>query len=286
MRVILIPVADRPECARALRIAFELGRQLNANIFGCHIRPHRGSHVALPEEFASLADYDAAWEAADEGKQTAKSDAAARTLFGDVSDKHGYPLIKRPRSTPGAVWLEKVGSPDKVLSIVGPVSDLLVVSRPKAKSGKLARLFLLAALLNSSRPVLVLPQTVKSPVGKRISIAWNQSAEAARAVFAAMPLLQLADQVNIITAGPERGLGPKASQLATYLRFWGVQPRRIAAARAANDTDALVNAYHDTHSDLLVMGAYSRSRLRQRIFGGVTEFMLHQAKIPVLMLHT
>lgn len=286
MRVILVPVADRPECARALSVAFDIGQQLNANIFGCHIRPHRGSHVALPGEFASLADYEAVWEAADNGKQTSKSDAAARVLFGSVSDKHGYPLIKRPRSAPGAVWLEKVGSPDKVLSITGPVSDLLIVSRPKAKGGKLARLFLLAALLNSSRPVLVLPQNGNSPVGKRISIAWNQSAEAARAVAAAMPLLQRADEVNIITAGPEDGLGPKAAQLATYLGFWGVKSERVTAPRAADATQALIKGYHDTQSDLLVMGAYSRNRLRQRIFGGVTEFMLHKARIPVLMLHT
>ncbi len=286
MRVILVPVADRPECAKALRVAFELARQLNANVCGCHIRPHRGSRVALPMELASLADYEAVWEAADRGKQTAQRNAAARALFGKVSDKHGYPLINRPTSAPGAVWLEKVGSPDKVLSIMGPVSDLLIVSRPKAKGGKIARLFLLAALLNSSRPVLVLPQNGKSPVGKRISIAWNQSAEAARAVAAAMPLLQNAEQVNIISVGPESGLGPKASQLATYLKFWGVKSKRVAAPRAADASEGLIKGYHDTRSDLLVMGAYSRNRLRQRIFGGVTEFMLHKAKIPVLMLHT
>jgi hypothetical protein len=110
----------------------------------------------LPGEFASLADNEAVWEAADKGKQTSKSDAAARVLFGKVSEKHGSPLIKRPGSAPGAVWREKVGSPDKVMSSVGPVSDLLIVSRPKTNGGKVACLILLAALLNSSRPVLVL----------------------------------------------------------------------------------------------------------------------------------
>ena len=286
MKVILVPVADRPECARALRIAFEIGRRLDANILGCHIRAHRGSRIALPGEFDTLADYDVAWQTTGKGKQHAESGAAARALFGKVAEKYGYSLIKRPGSTPGAVWLEKVGSPNRVLSIVGPVSDLLVVSRPKTKGRKLARLFLLAALLNSSRPVLVLPQTASAPIGKRICIAWNQSAEAAHAVFAAMPLLQHADQVSILTAGPESGMGPKASQLATYLRFWGVKPRRVAAPHASDAAEALVEAFQDTHSDLLVMGAYSRSRLRQRIFGGVTECMLHRAKIPVLMLHT
>jgi nucleotide-binding universal stress UspA family protein len=285
MRVIFVPVADRPECTKALRTAFDLGQQLGANVYGCHIRAHRHSDVALTSDLGSLADDDAAWERAWKSKKTQKSSAAAKALFRKVAEHYDYELIKRPRTAAGAVWQEKVGSPDKVLAIMGPVSDLIVVSRPSAKGGKLARMFMLAALLNSSRPVLVLPQSGIATIGKRISIAWNQSAEAARAVAAAMPLLRLADQVNIITCGPERGVGPKSTQLATYLRFWGVKAERLSA-RGTDDAKALVKAYKDTRSDLLVMGGYSRSRLRQRIFGGVTEFMLHRANIPVLMLHT
>lgn len=285
MRVIFVPVADRPECAVALRTAFDLGTKLDASVSGCHIRPHRDSDIALPASLGSLADTDAAWESAWEGKNTKKGGAAANALFAKVADAKGFSPITRPGSARGALWLEKVGSPDKLLSIMGPVSDLLIVSRPAAKGGKIAGMFLLAALMNSSRPVLILPQTGKQTVGRRISIAWNQSAEAAKAVTAAMPLLQLAEQVNIITCGSEAGLGPKSGQLATYLRFWGVKSKRIRA-RGSDDPTALINAYKETKSDLLVMGAYSRSRLRQRIFGGVTDHMLHRANIPVLMLHS
>ena len=100
-----------------------------------------------------------------------------------------------------------------------------------------------------------------------------------------MPLLRLADHVNIISCKSELGLGPKSTQLATYLRFWGVKAERVTM-RGSDDAKALINAYEESESDLLVMGAYSRSRLRQRIFGGITEFMLHRANRPVLMLHT
>ncbi len=285
MRVILVPVADRPECARALRTAFDLGQRLGANVTGCHIRPHRDSNVALPRDLASVADYDAAWQAALKGKASQKSSKAAQLLFRRVAEKHDFPLLKKASAAKGAIWLEKVGSPDKLLSIWGPVSDLLIVSRPSRKGGKLARLFLNAALMNSTKPVLVLPQSGRSTVGARVSIAWNQSAEAARAVAMAMPILQAADQVNIVTVGPEGGLGPKAGQLANYLRAWGVKSKRVVA-KGDDDAKALVDACEETESDLLVMGAYSRSRLRQRIFGGVTEHMLARAKIPVLMLHS
>ena len=165
------------------------------------------------------------------------------------------------------------------------MSDLIVVSRPPKESGKIANVFMRAALLNTARPVLILPQTGVPEVGKRISIAWNQSTEAAQAVAAAMPLLQLAEQVTIITSGSDNELGPKASQLATYLRFWGVKTERVRT-RDGEVAKALIKAHKAAKSDLLVMGAYSRSRLRQRIFGGVTEFMLSRADIPVLMLHT
>lgn len=285
MRVIFVPVADRPECAKALRTAFELGQQLGASIYGCHIRAHSSSGIALPADLRSLADHDAAWEAAWKGKKTQKSGTVAETLFGKTAERLHYELIKKPRAKPGAVWLEKVGSPEKVLSIMGPVSDLIIVSRPSAKGGKLSRMFMLAALLNSSRPVLVLPQSKTPPIGKRICIAWNQSAEAALAVSAAMPLLRLAEHVSIITCGPESAPGPKSTQLANYLRFWGIKPERVRV-RGTDETKALIQGYKKTQSDLLVMGAYSHSRLRQRIFGGVTDYMLHQANIPILMLHT
>ncbi|HNP63227.1 MAG TPA: universal stress protein [Woeseiaceae bacterium] len=285
MRIIYVPVADRPECAVALRTAFDLGSKLDASVSGCHIRPHRHSDIALPASLGSVADIDAAWESVWKGNKKKIGGAAAKALFTRVAEANDYSLITRPGSKHGALWLEKVGSPDKVISIMGPVSDLIIVSRPAAKGGKIAGMFLSAALMNSSRPVLILPQSGKQTVGQRISIAWNQSVEAAKAVAAAMPLLQLADEVNIITCGPETDLGPKSGQLATYLRFWGVKSKRVRA-RGSDDPKALMKAYKDTNSDLLVMGAYSRSRLRQRIFGGVTDHMLHRADIPVLMLHS
>jgi len=285
MRVILIPVADRPECANALKTAFDLGQRLGANVCGCHIRAHSQSAVSLPASLGVAGGDQVAWESASKGKRSKKSSASAKALFASVAQTRDYSVIKKPGAKPGAVWFEKTGSPDKVLSIMGPVSDLVVVSRPSSRGGKLSRMFLRAALLNTSRPVLVLPATSRAVIGRRISIAWNQSSEAAQAVSAAMPLLQMAERVTIISRGPEGGVGPKSTQLANYLRFWGVNAKRVKAP-GADDGEALIAAYNDTKSDLLVMGAYSRNRLSQLIFGSVTEYMLQKANIPVFMLHT
>lgn len=274
MRVILVPVADRPECAKALSTAFELGHRLGASISGCHIRPHRHSNLSLSSEFAA-----AAWKK----KSTRSAPAAAKTLYRKVAERQGYELIRRPRVAPGALWSEKVGSPDKIMAIVGPVADLIVVSRPRRRDG-VASLFLNAALMETSRPVLLLPQAGRRKVGTRICIGWDQSPGAARVVASAMPLLQLADEVSIVTCGAEDQPGPKATQLAAYLAHWGVKAERLQT-RGRRIEPELMDACQDAEADMLVTGAYSRFRWYQKVLGGTTEFLVHKARIPVLMQH-
>ena len=287
MRVIFVPVADRPECASALNTAFTLGQTVGASVIGCHIRPHSDSPVALPStlSLSRLTNEEAEWQAASKPKDAKTSGTAAKVLFTRFVERHGYALLRRPRAKSGAVWMEKTGSPNKVIGIMGPVADLLVVSRPSTKGGTLARVFLSASLLKSSRPVLVLPQTERRTVGKRICIAWNQSVEAARAVAAAMPLLVQADHVCIVTCGPETQAGPKSGQLAAYLKYWGIKSEHVSTG-GKDEPKEIVAAYKSTGSDLLVMGAYSRNPVSRAVFGGVTEYMLKRASIPILMLHT
>ncbi len=275
MRVILVPVADRPECARALATAFDIGKRVGACVSGCHMRPHRYSEVSLGTAFA-----DAAWRK----KSTKKAPDAAKSLYQGVAEQHGYDLIKRARVEPGALWQEKVGSPEILMGIVGPVSDLVVVSRP-AKSGTVADMFLSAALLESASPVLILPQASRRRIGRRIAIGWNQSSEAARAVRAALPLLTTADEVTIITCGSEDRPGPKSTQVAAYLKHWGVKADRVDT-RGRDIEAELMGAYRDVGADMLVSGAYSRSRWREKVFGGTTEYLLREAKIPVFTLHS
>ncbi len=274
MRVILVPVSDRPESIVALKKAFNLGKRLGASIKGCHIRNHDYSPITLPSNDTDLSNQD-----------SNNKSQSAKDIYIDIAKSNQYKFIKKQKNRIAAMWLEKKGSPDKLFSIMGPVSDLIVVSRPAKKGKSVARDFMMSALLKSSKPVLVLPQLETKKIGKNISIAWNQSSHAALAVTAALPLLKRAKQVNIIRSGPENAIGPKSSHLKKYLRSWGIKAQCISAS-GENDTRALLNAYEQLESDLLVMRGYSHSRLKQRIFGGVTEYMLNQANIPVFMLHT
>jgi hypothetical protein len=146
-------------------------------------------------------------------------------------------------------------------------------------------MFLLAALMNTGRPILVLPPTLTKAPGKRVTIAWNQSPEVCRIVSSSMSILQCADEVNIVACGPQDRLGPKASQLKGYLKSWGVAAN-VLKTPGKDEEKELLGAYRATRSDLLMMGAYSRSRLREVVFGGMTEFMLWHAKVPVIIQHS
>ena len=274
MRIILVPVADRPECANALRAAFALGKRVGASVSGCHIRPHRHPEVSLSMAFA-----DAAWRK----KSTKTASKHAKTLYEQIAEHNGYDFIRRARVTPGAMWSERVGSPGIVLSIVGPISDLTVVSRP-AKRGGVADMFMSAALFESRCPVLILPKNGRKTLGKNVCIAWNQSSEAAKAVKAALPLLERAEKVTIVSCGPEDHIGPKSAQLAAYLAHWGIRSERVQTR--GRDVEAeLLASYKEAGADLLVAGAYSRNRWREKIFGGMTEYLIRKARMPVLMWH-
>jgi nucleotide-binding universal stress UspA family protein len=283
VRLILVPTADRPECAVALDAAFALAKTLPANVSGCHVRPAR---FETPSTMGQLMPDDIYDGFEESGAQSGLDSAAARALFVRVAERHGFELARRPafgkRSL--ALWHEMVGTPARVFAIAGPVADLTVVSRPKAKSAGRAKAFVLAALLHSVKPVLVVPQKRLASVGKRIVIAWNQSAEAATAVSAAIPLLQRAESVVVVSSGPENRAGPKSSYLAQYLTHWDVKTERVRTP--GHDVEKEIEqAYRSASGDLLLMGAYSRHRFRQLVFGGVTEHMLFKTEIPVLMLH-
>jgi nucleotide-binding universal stress UspA family protein len=253
----------------------------------CHLRPHRELDKDYkPSGLPLFGSANRAWLDELDSKSTKSAAHQAKKMFQDAAEAGGFKMLRKTalNASHMATWKELVGSPDRLMSIIGPLSDLVVVSRPKAK-GNVAGMFLRAALLDSGRPVLVLPQVQTKAPGNNIAIAWNQGPEAARAVSACIPLLQAAAQVTIITCGPEGRLGPKSSQLKDYLRNYGVDAK-VVTTRGSDEEGELMATYRDTNSDLLIMGAYSRSRLREVVFGGITEFMLTKAKIPVILQHS
>ena len=117
-------------------------------------------------------------------------------------------------------------------------------------------------------------------------MAWNANREAARAVHDAMPLLTHAESVVVLSVDPQDERHFAGADIATHLARHGVnvEARRSVAPNIPIG-DELLNMASDLGSDLMVMGAYGHSRLREAVFGGVTRHLLRHMTIPVLMSH-
>ncbi len=183
-----------------------------------------------------------------------------------------------------AAWRESTGRETDIVANAGRLVDLIIVGKPNAESETPLAATLDAALFDTGRPVLVAP-TAATVVGSRVAIAWNGSAQAARVVAAAKPVLSIADQVTVVTVG-EIGRSASAADLVAYLAKHAVRAVHEALTLDQATTGATLLAYAGrTQTDLLVMGAYGHSRLREMILGGATRDVLAAATLPILMAH-
>lgn len=146
-------------------------------------------------------------------------------------------------------------------------------------------------LMEAGRPILVVPKhgDVKT-IGETIMLAWNNSREAARATFDAMPILRGAKIVKLLTVDPKRARKGDpdlpAAEIATSLARHGVKTEAVVSLTGGLSVVDGLTAQIDNHgADLLVMGGYGHSRLRETVFGGATHDMLEKMTVPVLISH-
>jgi nucleotide-binding universal stress UspA family protein len=189
-------------------------------------------------------------------------------------------------ATVSAGFTEQTGSIETVVALAGRLSDLIIVDRPARADAFAARVFD-AAVFATGRPTLVVPPTATpGAAADRVLIAWNGSVEGARAVAQAMPLLHQAHDVMIFTAADPAGNDPACGDLVRYLARHGIKARALAAATLGLPVgEALLAAARSENASMIVMGAYTHSRVRQMFLGGVTRHVLHHADIPLLMSH-
>jgi nucleotide-binding universal stress UspA family protein len=166
--------------------------------------------------------------------------------------------------------------------------DLTVVLQPERDSDTFDNTIPLEILFQAGGPVLFIPHSHKGSVeAKRIGIAWDGSRLAARAVRDAAPFLARAHAVTIISINEEQvPANASATALAAHLARHGLATHiERASADRADIHPAILSIAADTGMDLIVMGAYGHSRLRERILGGVTRAMLEAMTLPTLMSH-
>lgn len=146
-------------------------------------------------------------------------------------------------------------------------------------------------ILGCGRPVLMVPYIgVMQAPGRRIIVAWDAGREAARAVGDAMPLLVAAEQVLVLIVNPKRGASAHGDEpgadIATHLARHGVKVDvKVHTQRDLSIADVILSRISDESADLVVMGAYGHTRLREMVLGGVTREMFRSMTVPLFMSH-
>jgi nucleotide-binding universal stress UspA family protein len=264
-RTILVDLsATHPVDSRATA-ARELAARFGATLVGMHVMPQPFVPAGLYGETsgAVAGELIAAQLAAnrDIGQRV-------RTVFHDVCGQG-----------PDIVWREAQGDPGHLLAEAARTTDLVVTE--KGEGGELDTFGAIEHLaLAAGVPVLVLPPGVAGAGGRTVLIGWDGGREATRALHGALPFLVDARRVMLCAVGA-------ASRTLEYARLMlrrhgvEVEPRHMDQPEVTAG-EALLGLAGGEGADLLVMGAYGHTRLRELVFGGATRHVLHTATLPVL----
>jgi len=284
IRKLLLSLTGTEIGEAALVCALMIARDWNAHLCVLHVRVDSREVAPLAGEGLSGAMIEDMMRATE--AESAQRYRAAQALFHRVTAEQGVPVrAPRPGADGPTASLETVtGREEDLVVQFARLADLTVVPHPGSEDGASASDSLHAVLFDSGRPVLIAPPVVPETIGRRCCVAWNGTAESAAAVQAILPWLQRAEAVQVLAAEGYQRRGPSAESLLPYLALHGVTARVARFRPVERSVGAgLLMAAREFGADLLGMGAYSHSRLRQLILGGVTRHVLERAALPVLM---
>lgn len=278
LKNIMLVMDNATGAEQRLAVALDLAQAYDAHLTGLCVRtiPHVPQFV-MSQLGPEVAEAQRQWasEAATQAQKLFESKAAAAGIQYE--------------------WRVVDGQLLDQTSLHAKYADLVVVGQfnPDADMADGQEQLVDHLVMDAGRPVLVVPYcgTFKG-VAKRVMVAWNATREATRAVNDALPLLQKAEQVNVVAVNPHGGSGRNghgeipSADICLHLARHGV--KADAQSIEAHDMDVgstLLSRITDESVDLLVMGAYGRSRLRELVLGGATRHILRHMTVPVLMSH-
>lgn len=282
MKSILLPFQDDEVAQVALRTAHRIAETFQSHIEALFVLPQpqiiAGEGIALPGVYLT--------QMAEDGRKLAD---AAKARFDDYLTQADISIqsLGQPSTSVTASWREIEGLESQIIGNHGRLFDLVVLGRTTKYYAGDWNIICEAALFESGRPALIAGKESPTSVASNVVIAWNGSTETARTIALGMPLLELAEKISIVTPKNVTVPGPSADELAAHFRRRNIDVTTevLHATNAEAAGAEIVNYAVDTGSDLLLKGAYTHTRLRQMIFGGMTRHILTHAPMPVLMAH-
>lgn len=285
-RKILCVLGGGPGDTAALGTAFALARQRDGHVAVLVPQPDPRNAIPMVGEGVSGMMVSDIMKVMDE--ENRHRVAQARILFDAAVAQAGATVVVHPPGPGGvtASFQEADGIPEDAVVAAARVSDVAVFPSVSGDRDTATVLALEACLMGSARPLVVAPAATPEVVARRVAVAWNASAESTRSVALALPVLCAADQVVVLTAETGKTAGSAAQGLLDYLAWNGVHAQaQMVEVKGEAVGAALLRTALGAGADLLVMGGYGHSRLRELILGGVTRHVLGHAQIPVLMAH-
>ncbi|WP_422649998.1 Universal stress protein [Cupriavidus sp. H18C1] len=273
-QTILVELDDDAACADRIRVAGDLARRFSSHVLGLtatgfRLEPFR----SVGEEARRYAE--AAQQTLRQRAQMASEQFTRVLAEAAPGVTHSHRLVEEE-----AGW---------ALATTGRVADIVVVRQPlwPASTPPLASEPAEYALLNAGRPLLVVPEGVRSCPAIHVMIAWDGGREAARAVADAMPFLRRADRVTAVAmTTPERQEeGAPLEDLLVYLRRHGVDASGINEPDTPQPGPALLAVATTLSADLIVAGGYGHSRMRELMMGGATRSLIRASRVLVLLSH-
>lgn len=282
---ILAPIGDAGIGRSALELAISVGRAFSAHVDVLHVSADPRQVIPYVGEGLSgaLIDEVVASAAADSGERQTEVHA----LFNTMVEERLIPVAHTPQTGFSIAWREDIGREDARAAAWARAADLAIAPRPLAEAEAATTTLFEALVFEGGLPVLLAPPewTSDQTVGKRVLIGWNGGAEAAGAIGGAMPFLETADAVKTVSMTGWLD-GPSSLQRVTDRLAWRGINAEFEALNGGSPTEigkGLLQAADDFDADLIVMGAYTHSRIRQMILGGVTRHAVSQSKRPVLL---
>ena len=285
IKTILVPLSGLSGRGQWLDAVVKRSREWGAHVEAIHAAMDPKDSVAYVGEGMTSAMIGDVMAVAERESDVRRQQA--QKVFEDACLRNNMTISNQSGSGLGtAHFMVITGREEDVMASRGRLADLIFFRRPESGGEEVTfSVTLEAALLDTGRPVLILPPSAPLDFGSSIAVYWNGSAEAGRAIRYAMPFLVKAEKVNVLEVDAGSHNGPGMEDVTRYLAWHGVKAVATELKSGREDSESLLASTDLVGADMLVMGAYTRSRLRRLVFGGVTRNTLTRSSVPVLMAH-
>ncbi len=287
---VLVPLFGLDSDRTALDAAMAIARVHHAHVQALHaVADPLKTTPLMVDVGVAIAEVVAAAERHAEARA-----AQAKATFDNWARSGQVTLNAEPGLHSGATaeFRSEKGQESELLARFGRLTDLIVVARPKAEQAlDLVAVAVEDALFSAGRPVLLIPAEcsaahLEAMIKGPAIISWNGSIEAIRSISAARALLNGRPRVRVINVQDGHGGVQSAAELVHYLAWQGVVASVGETSEMSGSiAERLLLAAREVDAGLLVMGAYTHSRLKHLVLGGVTSHMIDAANIPVFMTH-